>query len=48
MAEWIINVEKELQGLEEDSEADIHLDLLSATLKKTPNWILVLKIPLRP
>ena len=32
------NMKKELQGLEEDPEADLRLELLKATLKKVPNW----------
>ena len=31
-------MEKELQGLEERPEMDIHLKSLKATLKKAPNW----------
>ena len=31
--EWINKVKKELQGLELDSKAEIHLDSLRATLK---------------
>ena len=32
-AEWISNVTKELEGLEEGPEAEIHIDLLRITLK---------------
>ena len=34
----ISNVRKQLQGLEEERQAKIHLNLLRATLKKVPNW----------
>ena len=36
-AEWMYNIEKELEGLEESPKAKIHLDSLRATLKKVPN-----------
>ena len=35
--EWIINMGKELEGLEEGPKAKIHLDSLRGTLKKVPN-----------
>ena len=57
-AEWINNMEKALQGPEENSKAEIHLHLFKATLKKVPNWkhqamlayheFLVLKIQFNP
>ena len=37
-AEWISNMEKYLQGLEEGPKEKIQLDSLRATLKKAPNW----------
>ena len=33
-AEWINNITKELEGLEEGPKAEIHIDLLKTTLKK--------------
>ena len=36
-AEWISNIGKELEGLEETLKAKIHLDPLRATLPKVPN-----------
>ena len=32
-AEWINNIARELEGLEEGPKAEIHLDLLKTTLK---------------
>ena len=32
------NMTKELEGLEEDPKAEIHIDLLNATLRKISNW----------
>ena len=32
-AEWISNIKKELEGLEEDPKAEIHIDLLKTRLK---------------
>ena len=37
-AEWINNIDKELQRLKKGSEAIIHLELLRATLKKEHKW----------
>ena len=36
-AQWINNIIKELEGLEEGSKAEIHIDLLKTSLKKS-NW----------
>ena len=36
-AEWINNMTRELEGLEEGLKAEIHIDLLKKTLKKS-NW----------
>ena len=33
-AEWINNATNELEGLEEGSKAEIHIDLLKTTLQK--------------
>ena len=35
--EWISNMGKELEGLEEGPKTKIHLDSLRETLKKVPN-----------
>ena len=32
-AEWINNMTRELEGLEEDPKAEIHIDVLKMTLK---------------
>ena len=37
-AEWINNMTRDLEGLEEDLKAEIHIDLLKTTLKKISNW----------
>ena len=37
-AEWINNITRELEGLEEGPEMDIHVDLLKTTLKRISNW----------
>ena len=37
-AEWINNMTKELEGLEEPPKMEIHIDLLKATLKRISNW----------
>ncbi len=37
-AEWIINMTRELEGLEEGPKAEIHIELLKKTLKKISNW----------
>ena len=37
-AEWINNITRELEGLEEGPKAEILIDLLKTTLKKIPNW----------
>ena len=34
-AEWINNMTRELEGLEEGPKAEIHIDLLKTTLKKS-------------
>ena len=33
-AEWISNITRELEGLEEDPKMEIHIDLLKTTLKR--------------
>ena len=37
-AEWINNITKELDGLEEGPKMEIHVDLLKTTLKIISNW----------
>ena len=37
-AEWINNITRELEGLEEDPKMEIHFDLLKTTLKRISNW----------
>ena len=37
-AEWINNMIRELEGLEEGTEAEIHTDLLKTTRKEISNW----------
>ena len=37
-AEWINNITRELDGLEEGQKVEIHSDFLKATLKKISNW----------
>ena len=37
-AEWINNMTRELEGLEEGPKAEIHSYLLKTTLKKISNW----------
>ena len=37
-AEWINNITRELEGLEEGSKMEIHIDLLKTTLKIISNW----------
>ena len=37
-AEWINNITRELEGLEEDPKTKIHIDLLKTTLKRISNW----------
>ena len=37
-AEWINNMETDLQMLEEGPQVNIHPDALKATLKKVANW----------
>ena len=37
-AEWISNITKELEGLEEGPKAEIHIYLFKTTLKKISNW----------
>ena len=36
--EWINNITRELEGLEEGSKAEIHIELLKKILKKISNW----------
>ena len=38
MAEWINNITRELEGLEEGLKAGIHIVLLKMTLKRILNW----------
>ena len=33
-AEWINNITRELEGVEEGTKTEIHIDLLTTTLKK--------------
>ena len=37
-AEWINNITRELEGLEEGSKTEIHIDLVKTTLKRISNW----------
>ena len=37
-AEWINNITRDLDGLEEGPEMEIHVDLLRTTLKRISNW----------
>ena len=37
-AEWINDMTRELEGLEEGPKAEIHFELLKKTLKKISNW----------
>ena len=37
-AEWINNITRELDGLEEGPKAEIQIDLLKTTLKRISNW----------
>ena len=37
-AEWVNNITRRLEGLEEGPKAEIHMDLLKTTLKRIPNW----------
>ena len=37
-AEWINNITRELEGLEEGPKAEIQIDLLKTTQKRIPNW----------
>ena len=37
-AEWINNITRELDGLEEGPKMEIHVDLLKTTLKRISNW----------
>ena len=37
-AEWINNISRELEGLEEGPKMEIHIDLLKTTLKRISNW----------
>ena len=37
-AEWINNITRELEGLEEGPKTEIHIDLLKTTLKRISNW----------
>ena len=37
-AEWINNITRELEGLEEGPKMEIYVDLRKTTLKRIPNW----------
>ena len=37
-AEWINNITRELDGLEESPKTEMHIDLLKTTLKRISNW----------
>ena len=37
-AEWISNIKRKLEGLEEGPKTEIHINLLKTTLKKKSNW----------
>ena len=37
-AEWINDMTRELEGLEEGPQAEIHIEQLKKTLKKISNW----------
>ena len=37
-AGWINNITRELEGLEDGPEIEIHVDLLKTTLKRISNW----------
>ena len=37
-AEWINNITRELDGLEEGPKMEIHVDLPKTTLKRISNW----------
>ena len=37
-AEWINNITREIEGLEEGPKMEIHIDLLKTTLKRISNW----------
>ena len=37
-AEWINNITRQLEGLEEGPKTEIHIDLLKTTLKRISNW----------
>ena len=37
-AEWINNITRELEGLEDGPKTEIHIDLLKTTLKRISNW----------
>ena len=37
-AEWINDMTRELEGLEEGPKTEIHIELLKKTLKKISNW----------
>ena len=37
-AEWINDMARELEGLEEGPKAEINIELLKKTLKKISNW----------
>ena len=37
-AEWINDMARELEGLEESHKAEVHIELLKKTLKKISNW----------
>ena len=37
-AEWINNITRELEGVEDGPKAEIYINLLKTTLKRMPNW----------
>ena len=37
-AEWINNITRQKDGLEEGSKTEIHIDLLKTTLKRISKW----------
>ena len=38
MAEWVNNITRELEGLEEGQNTELHTGLHKTTLKRIPNW----------
>ena len=37
-SEWIYNITRELEGLEEGPKTEIHIDLLKTVVKRISNW----------